>query len=50
MCQHNDFDVLYYKNGILIRKCKHCGEIEAKFEHWQSIEEVRTCLEAMTNV
>ena len=38
MCPHDSFIVLLYHSGVLIRKCKNCGEIEIKIEGWLSIE------------
>ena len=32
MCEHNKFEVLYFQDGIIIRRCMSCGEIEVKTE------------------
>jgi len=34
MCQHNEFKILYYKDGFIIRECIHCKQIEVKTEGW----------------
>jgi hypothetical protein len=45
MCSHDEFDILFYHNGVMIRKCKHCGEIEMNTEHWISVGEMFGFLE-----
>lgn len=32
MCEHDDFDILYYKQGVMIRQCKQCKQIEINFD------------------
>ena len=34
MCPHDDFDILYYKDGVMIRRCKDCRQIEVYLEFW----------------
>lgn len=34
MCPHDDFDIVYYEKGFMIRKCKVCGQLEMKSEYW----------------
>jgi hypothetical protein len=48
MCPHTDFDIIYYKDGILIRRCKDCGEIEMCTEWiWCDIPSVMVALAAI---
>jgi hypothetical protein len=44
MCPHCEFDILYYQEGILIRKCRSCGELEIKTEYWAKIEDIRKAI------
>ena len=45
MCRHDEFDVLYYKHGVMIRKCVHCGQVEVQTEYWTDISHVQEAVE-----
>jgi hypothetical protein len=36
MCPHDKFDILFYGDGVLVRKCRNCGQVEVKTERWVS--------------
>jgi hypothetical protein len=40
MCPHSRFEIVYYSDGIIIRKCRDCGEIEVNLERWTGAEEL----------
>ena len=37
MCPHDDFEIIYYKNEITIRRCSDCGLFEIRIEKWTDI-------------
>jgi len=43
MCKHKEF-TFSYNNGIMIRKCKECQQVEIKIEDWVDIKELFTFL------
>jgi hypothetical protein len=40
MCPHDKFDVLYYRDDIMIRRCNYCERIEIRVESWADPTEV----------
>ena len=40
MCSHNRFKLLYYEDGIMIRECIDCRQLEIKTEYWLDLEYV----------
>jgi len=41
MCPHNDFEIIYYEDYIMVRKCKGCGAIEVRSElRWHDVREM----------
>ena len=41
MCQHNDFEIIYYKDYIMVRKCKGCSAIEIRSElEWHDVKDM----------
>ena len=50
MCPHNEFDIVYYHQGIVIRKCKSCGQIEVDTEWWVDIDTLAEALREADNV
>lgn len=44
MCPHDDFEILYYYHGILIRKCKSCKQVEVILEYHTDINELRNVI------
>ena len=43
-CTHNEFDVVYYKDNVMIRKCKSCGEVDLKTDSWADCKYVMNAL------
>ena len=45
MCQHSSFEVIYYRRGIMFRRCQDCGQIEMHADwNWTDIEEIKRAL------
>lgn len=45
MCPHNDFEIIYYKDGVLLRRCKDCGQVEMRTDWiWCDIASIRAAL------
>jgi len=41
MCPHNEFVIVYYKNGIMVRRCTHCGTLEIRSDwDWTGIDDL----------
>jgi hypothetical protein len=38
MCSHDEFVILLYVHGFMIRQCKKCKEVEMKIEDWLPTE------------
>ena len=32
MCSHNAFKIVYYVDGVMLRQCENCGEIEMRLD------------------
>jgi hypothetical protein len=39
-CPHDEFIIVCYRDGILIRKCKHCNQGEVRTEGWVDYQTV----------
>jgi len=48
MCKHKEFS-FSYNNGIMVRKCKECSQVEIKIEDWVDIKELFTFLKEVVN-
>lgn len=45
MCPHSEFDIIYYKGGVLLRRCKSCGQVEMRTDWiWCDIPSVVAAL------
>lgn len=42
MCRHDRFEMLRYEDGIMIRRCLDCGEVELMTEKWIKAADVRS--------
>lgn len=40
MCPHDCFEILSYRKGILVRRCKSCMQIEVMTEHWADAQTI----------
>jgi len=47
VCPHDEFDIIYYENNVLVRRCKLCGEVEVKFDYWTRLENIRAMMKAL---
>ncbi len=46
MCPHNDFEIIYYEDGVMLRRCKHCRQVELHLEWvWANIDAVKAALD-----
>ena len=45
MCEHRYFEILYYENHIMVRKCCSCGSVEIhSFLDWPDVKDMmRVC-------
>jgi len=49
MCEHDDFEIIYYRNGVMIRLCRKCDAAEMNIDRpWINIETVRKAILAVT--
>lgn len=45
MCPHDEFKIVYYKDGIMLRQCSHCGGVEVRLDYiWEDAARVATAL------
>lgn len=45
MCEHRHFDIVYYKDGILMRKCQSCGQVEVHIDwDWCDIDDIEDAI------
>jgi hypothetical protein len=44
MCEHNDFEILYYKDGIMVRRCRSCRLVEINVDYWVEFERIKEAL------
>lgn len=45
MCPHNDFKIVYYVDGVMLRQCKHCEQIEIHLDRdWCGLKVVQNAL------
>lgn len=45
MCPHNNFDIIYYKDGVLMRRCKDCQQVDLRTDWiWCDAESLRAAL------
>jgi len=46
MCPHNDFAIIYYKGGVMLRRCKDCQQVELHLEWvWADLDDVEAALD-----
>lgn len=46
MCPHNDFEIIYYKDGVMLRRCRNCQKVELHLEWiWAGVNEVKAALD-----
>ena len=46
MCPHDDFVIIYYKDGVMLRSCKHCQQVEIHLEWvWANVNEMEAALD-----
>lgn len=46
MCAHKDFDVIYYVEGVMLRRCKDCQKVEMHVDwDWSDLEEIKAALD-----
>jgi len=46
MCPHNDFEIIYYRDGVMLRRCKDCRKIELHLEWiWAGIDEIKMAID-----
>ena len=46
MCQHDDFEIIYYNDGIMLRLCRYCGQVEMHVEReWNGLRSVQDMLD-----
>jgi len=45
MCSHNEFETLYWKDGVHVRRCLKCHAIELKTATWCDVSEVYTSID-----
>lgn len=45
MCEHTDFEIIYYQDGVLLRRCKECGLVELRTDWiWCDVEAIQAAL------
>lgn len=45
MCHHTDFEIIYYKRGVMLRKCCDCGQVELRTDYsWIDAEDVKVAI------
>ena len=49
MCPHNEFDILHYDGSLMVRKCKHCKDVEIRVEYWSDFESLLAICEKVKN-
>ena len=48
MCPHDTFKIIYYDDGVMLRRCENCGQIDLRLDwQWQSLETVQKALHSM---
>ena len=48
MCQHSEFEIVYYAHEVMVRKCRDCGQLEVALDYrWIPASAIVKLVEAL---